>query len=389
MRRNTSNSSNIMDQQEILRSILILKHQQQPNSIFKPTENRAIDDVKIVRKPDESRRGSSPSHNLTRPPNYSLSSVGSDQTAESDFTEIGMDQTSEQYTMNTKPTVNNQSNDHAQSNEYSSNAGFGPSNPPEINNNKDQIDQVSSAENQPAKHSSEPASPENDDKVTIVELYHYFMYPEITARFDRIEITWCFADSKISDDDIRKWIAKNQGDDLTAVFATLQALHTSERPLVNDTLLQIESRSRADRTILRSLIRTEQDLQQGSILFKSVPSFQLVVQQERDGNSKLRAEKEQVDANFRNKVIATFGAAGYDADSVDKVLQKAERKLDRSRKTRAQLDLMRPTYVRVHSKYMSTETLDEYQLPWEIDSVSLWIHDLSVESGKCMWLKSN
>lgn len=36
-------------------------------------------------------------------------------------------------------------------------------------------------------------------------------------------------------------------------------------------------------------------------------------------------------------------------------------------------DEIRPTYVRVHIKHVSPETLDEYDLPWEYDEVSFFI----------------
>ena len=35
------------------------------------------------------------------------------------------------------------------------------------------------------------------------------------------------------------------------------------------------------------------------------------------------------------------------------------------------LDLHRPTYIKVHRKHMSLKVLDMYELPWELDSVSL------------------
>lgn len=43
---------------------------------------------------------------------------------------------------------------------------------------------------------------------------------------------------------------------------------------------------------------------------------------------------------------------------------------DHGTQTETVKDMMRPTYIKVHRKYISPETLEEYQLPWEWDAVS-------------------
>lgn len=83
---------------------------------------------------------------------------------------------------------------------------------------------------------------------------------------------------------------------------------------------------------------------------------------------KERKEKEAADKAFRERVKETFGAAGYSDDSIEKILEgKKAKKGDKHEKKI--MDLTRPTYIKVHRKYLSPETLDVYHLPWEWDDV--------------------
>ena len=64
----------------------------------------------------------------------------------------------------------------------------------------------------------------------------------------------------------------------------------------------------------------------------------------------------------------TFGKAGYDTESIEKIL-KREGKGKNVEDLKVK-DLTRPTYIKVHQKHLSPDTLDEYNLPWEWDPVS-------------------
>ena len=84
---------------------------------------------------------------------------------------------------------------------------------------------------------------------------------------------------------------------------------------------------------------------------------------------KERKEKEAADRAFRERVKETFGAAGYSEDSIEKILEGKKGKKGETH-GRKIMDLTRPTYIKVNRKYLSTETLDVYHLPWEWDDVS-------------------
>ena len=83
-------------------------------------------------------------------------------------------------------------------------------------------------------------------------------------------------------------------------------------------------------------------------------------------------EKKEADEEFRERVKKTFGQAGYDEESIEKILKKGEKGKEHGKGKEIKIkDLTRPTYIKVHRKHVSPETLDEYNLPWEWDEVSI------------------
>lgn len=82
---------------------------------------------------------------------------------------------------------------------------------------------------------------------------------------------------------------------------------------------------------------------------------------------KEKKAKEEADKEFRERVKTTFGNAGYSDESIERILQK-EGKGGHEGQKRI-MDLSRPTYIKVHRKHLSPDTLDAYSLPWEFDDV--------------------
>ena len=85
--------------------------------------------------------------------------------------------------------------------------------------------------------------------------------------------------------------------------------------------------------------------------------------------AKAKKKKEEEEEAFRERAYQTFGAAGYSKQSVEDILNKAE-KGKKSKHSNQIMDLSRPTYIKVNKKYLSPDTLDEYDLPWKWDEVS-------------------
>ena len=84
--------------------------------------------------------------------------------------------------------------------------------------------------------------------------------------------------------------------------------------------------------------------------------------------AKEKRDKEAADKAFRDRVKTTFAAAGYSDESIERILEKEGKGGKEGQKKI--MDLSRPTYIKVHRKHLSPDTLDAYSLPWEWDEVS-------------------
>ena len=101
---------------------------------------------------------------------------------------------------------------------------------------------------------------------------------------------------------------------------------------------------------------------------KAIEEYELKQAEEK---AKKEKAKKEADEEFRERVKKTFGQAGYDEESIEKILKKGEKGKDHGHGKEIKIkDLTRPTYIKVHRKHVSPETLDEYNLPWEWDEVS-------------------
>ena len=87
---------------------------------------------------------------------------------------------------------------------------------------------------------------------------------------------------------------------------------------------------------------------------------------------KKQQQQEDEDKAFNERLRKTLEKAGYSEDSIEKTLKGEQEKSKGGKgdKGRKIMDLTRPTYIKVHRKYLSPDTLDLYDLPWEWDEVS-------------------
>lgn len=86
--------------------------------------------------------------------------------------------------------------------------------------------------------------------------------------------------------------------------------------------------------------------------------------------TKEKKEKEEAEKEFRERVKATFGKAGYSDQSIERILENKGNGGHEGQGQKKIMDLSRPTHIKVHRKHLSPDTLEAYQLPWEFDSVS-------------------
>ena len=105
-------------------------------------------------------------------------------------------------------------------------------------------------------------------------------------------------------------------------------------------------------------------------------------EKEKKEKEKKEKEKKEADEELRERVKKTFGQAGYDEESIDKILKNAEKGKAHGHGKEIKIsDLRRPTYIRVHREHISLETLDEYNLPWDWDEVNRF---LRCRLSKCL-----
>lgn len=86
--------------------------------------------------------------------------------------------------------------------------------------------------------------------------------------------------------------------------------------------------------------------------------------------AKEKKAKEDADKEFRERVKTTFGKAGYSDETIERILENKDSGNGHEGQKKI-MDLKRPTYIKVHRKHLSPDTLDEYDLPWEVDDVRL------------------
>lgn len=96
---------------------------------------------------------------------------------------------------------------------------------------------------------------------------------------------------------------------------------------------------------------------------------------------KEKKKKEEDDKIFKARLKDMYLARGYSEESIENMIEDAEKKnkghgishdntmVKITDQTKV-VDLNKPTYIKVHRKYLSPDTLDAYNLPWDWDDVS-------------------
>ena len=319
--RNTSASPRRTEQQDVIRSILMLKRQQQgvlseSDSDVEVSEDRKKRHSKTARDDTDSIYKRSTSVSLTQPPGSFAPTAGT-RFATYSSTEDGKNQPSERpvvLTVNSgvkAPKYFNTGQD-----EDSPRTAAGVFTPSTINSNSQTLQDLL-PESQHFRGQETATDPTSQDEAKVKQLCLFIIDPFITVKRAQVSIEWQESRIRIPESEIRELITKNKADGLHSVFATWEALHVSERPLIADYVHGF-----GDHVTVVSLKRTERDLQQGNITFKAVPSFQVFVEQ-----TALEAWK-----------------------TVPRLVE--------------------PFRLKVHRHYIAPETLDTYYLPWTWDEVS-------------------
>ena len=323
--RNTSASSGMTEQRDIIRSVLMLKRQQQENSISNSDSDTEVFEDQEMGRSETARdieSGSPQRPELAWPtpasptlPFGPFAPIAGSRPARHTSMEYGEDQSPKQQYIHTAKTEVEVSKDPEtrpiDDSSRNSSGMFTPSR----TNGSGQKPRLLSLETKHLQGQGSATDTESQDTAKAVNLRLFTVDPSIYVEYALVKIEWIGSDTKISEDEIRELIAQNKADGFRSVFAALQALNVFERSHVAGFI-----RALGDYVTLVSLKRTEQDLRGGNITLKAVPSFQLIIEQPA---SKVRTTK--------------------------------------------------PVFVRVLAKHICPETLDAYNLPWEWDAVSTGI----------------
>ncbi|KAL2059677.1 hypothetical protein ABVK25_000970 [Lepraria finkii] len=129
--------------------------------------------------------------------------------------------------------------------------------------------------------------------------------------------------------------------------------------------------------ILREARKAKKRKDEEELKRKAIEEYEIKKLEEKAKKDEEKAqkdkEKKEQDEEFKKRVKETFEQAGYDEESIEKVLKKGENQGEEGHKNKEKMimDLRRPTFVKVHRKHISPDTLDEHDLPWEWDTRDL------------------
>lgn len=131
-----------------------------------------------------------------------------------------------------------------------------------------------------------------------------------------------------------------------------------------------EARERyEEEMILKEAKKAKKKKEEEELKKKAIEEYHIKQLEEKAKKDK---EKKEADEEFKKRVKKTFGQAGYDEEDIEKILKRGDKEHGGHGghgKQKQIMDLSRPTYIKVHRKHLSPETLDEYELPWEWDEV--------------------
>lgn len=318
--RNTSASSGMTEQRDVIRSILMLKRQQQQTSNSNSAsdaevfEDRGKRPSQIMQEIKESPTQRSTSGSLTQPSGSITQTAGS-PAARPAAVEDREDQLPERPKALTAET------------EVEVPKGFDTSTADDSSqtasdfvvlsrtNSNSQTIQGSTLETRSLQGRETVTGPGSQDKAEGVKLRLFTIHPVITVGNALLHIEWRLQRVRIPESEIRELVVQNRADGFKSVFASLDAFHVWEQTLIADFINGF-----GDNATLIYLKRTEQHRREGNIALNGVPSFQLITEQ-----------------------------PVYDTSNVK---------------------VSRPTYMKVARWHVCPETLDEYSLPWVWDDVS-------------------
>lgn len=158
-----------------------------------------------------------------------------------------------------------------------------------------------------------------------IKLSLFNVQPVVRDDHNRITLTWLANEIPMSQTAVQEYLEKRKADAFPTLLDAYQAMSPYEQETIRIWLDHFNN------SALISVKRSYTDLTHRAINFNHVPILQFVLAHDLDGDSLIRLPKP--------------GAADPMRDA----------------------EWSRPTYIKVHRKHLDPETLNIYELPWEVD----------------------
>lgn len=137
-----------------------------------------------------------------------------------------------------------------------------------------------------------------------------------------------------------------------------------KRALADAKIKEQDEKREREKIVLEAKLKEELDKKKAEEKEKEIVAEWKRKEQEK--KDKAEKEKKEFEEKYEEKVKMDFLSAGYSEATIEAIIKK---KKDKERLNRLAIDDARPTFIRVHTKYLSTATLEHYGLPWEYDRV--------------------
>lgn len=130
-----------------------------------------------------------------------------------------------------------------------------------------------------------------------------------------------------------------------------------------------EARQRfEEEMILKEAKKAKKKKEEDELKKKAIEEYNIKMLEEKAKKDK---EKKEADEDYQKRVKKDLAKFGYEEEDIAKILKgEKDKEHGGHGKQKKIMDLSRPTYIKVHRKHLSPDTLDEYELPWEWDEVS-------------------
>jgi aspartyl/asparaginyl-tRNA synthetase len=135
-------------------------------------------------------------------------------------------------------------------------------------------------------------------------------------------------------------------------------------------ILEEEERKRQEEKRVKEEVERAKYKEAYDLAQKKKREKELLEEAQREEDAKKAREmkqKQEEDRKFAEKFIAQLLSLGYTEEQARAMLQ---RRRDKGQGESMTMDLSKPTWIRIHRKYLAIETLEFYSLPWEWDEVS-------------------